>query len=82
MALRIAVANRDFSVALVHEGSKVLKPYQVDNGEDLKILSCRIMGVTRSGDRASSETKVVCGYLVEIEGQTVFIDESLLEVSK
>jgi hypothetical protein len=78
----IAVANRDFPVALMPGEGQSVKSCQVANGEDLKLLSGRLRGVVRLGGTAYNGTQVVVGYLVEVEGQTVFIDEGLLEVSK
>ena len=80
--MQVAVAKRDFPVALVSDDHKALKLYQVANGEDFKLLSGRMRGVIASGDHVYSGTKVLAGYLVEVEGQTIFIDESLLEVSQ
>ena len=79
--MQIAVAKGDFSVPLRDTARNVLKPYQVSNGEDLKLSSQRVSGVINT-EGIYGGTKEVMGYLVEIEGQTVFVDELLLEVSK
>jgi hypothetical protein len=80
--MQVAVANRDFPVSLVSDDGKAIQSYQVANGEDLKLLSGRMKGVVASGGHAYNGTRVMAGYLVEIEGQTMFIDEGLLEVSQ
>jgi len=56
--------------------------HQVANGEDLKLLTGRISAMVKQESDAYPGLKAVTGYLVEIEGQTVFLDESLMEVSK
>jgi hypothetical protein len=78
--MRVAVANSDFSVALLDKNRQGMKPYQVANGEDLKILTECVSGVVKSEDGFG--IRAVRMYLVEIEGQSVLVDESLLEVSK
>jgi hypothetical protein len=80
--MKIAVANKDFIVALIPDDGKTTKFYQVANGEDLKLLSGCMRGVTKSGGHGYNGTQVIAGYLVEIDGQTVFLDESLMEVSQ
>jgi hypothetical protein len=78
--MRIAVARDDFSVLLMDESGKATKPYQVANGEDLKLATDRITGVVRKDGAYPGGVSVV-GYIVEIEGQRIFVDERLLEVS-
>jgi hypothetical protein len=80
--MQLAVANKDFPVALVSDDGKSFKNYQVSNGDVLTLLSDRMKGVTISGSLSYSCVMIMGGYLVGIEGQLVFVNEGLLEVSQ
>ena len=77
-----AIANTDFPVALVSDDGKSFKHYQVSNGDDFPLLSDRMSGMPISGSPAYSCVTIMGGYLVEIGEQTVFVSESLLDVSE
>jgi hypothetical protein len=80
--MRIAVAKSDFSVGMPGGAGQSLKTYQVNDGEDIAIRSDRIAGVIETTQGLYKGIQTTTGYLVEIEGQMVFIDERLLEVSQ
>jgi hypothetical protein len=80
--VRVVVANKDFFVVLRADyGKNILVSHRVVNGEEVKVLSDRMEGVIKLDNSVCIRTQVVSGYLVEIEGQTVFIDCCLLNFS-
>lgn len=76
-----AVANTSFPVALVSDDGKTLQPYHVSKGDSLTLLSDFLTGISISGGITSSCVMIMGGYLVQIEEQSVFVNQSLLEIS-
>jgi hypothetical protein len=76
--MRVAVARQDFEVSLRSSDSGY-RIYSVANGEDLKLVSGMVSGAYLDIG-FYPQTIYIMGYLVEIEGQHVFVHEKLIEV--